>query len=88
MTSQVGTKLNRLLRQWPHGTVAVQSWLTEQGVSRQLAEAYRKTGWLKRFARGDYVRADDQVDWTRAVNAFQRQLGLAIHPAAKTALQM
>jgi len=88
MTSQVGTKLNRLLRQWPHGTVAVQSWLTKQGVSRQLAEAYRKTGWLERFARGVYVRADDQVDWTGAVHAFQHQLGLAIHPAAKTALQM
>ncbi len=88
MTSREGTKLNRLLREWPRGTVGVQSWLTERGVSRQLAEAYRKTGWLERFARGVYVRADDQVEWTGAVHALQRQLGLTIHPAAKTALQM
>jgi len=88
MASQVGTKLNRLLREWPRGTVAVQTWLTEQGVSRQLAEAYRKTGWLERFARGVYVRADDQVDWMGAVHALQHQLGLTVHPAAKTALQM
>ena len=88
MTSQIGTKVNRLLREWPRGTVAVQSWLTEQGVSRQLAEAYRKTGWLERFARGVYVRADDQVDWMGAVHALQHQLGLTVHPAAKTALQM
>jgi hypothetical protein len=88
MTGQIGTKLNRLLREWPRGTVAVQSWLTEQGVSRQLAEAYCKTGWLERLARGVYVRADDQADWMGAVHALQQQLGLTVHPAAKTALQM
>jgi hypothetical protein len=88
MGSQNGTKINHLLREWPRGTVAVQRWLTERGVSRQLAEAYRKTGWLERFARGVYVRTDDQIEWTGAVHALQHQLGLAIHPAAKTALQM
>jgi len=88
MTSQNGTKLNRLLREWPNGTVAVQSWLTERSVSRQLAEAYRKTGWLERFARGVYVRAGEQVEWTGAVYALQHQLGLTVHPAAKTALQL
>jgi hypothetical protein len=88
MTSQGGTKLNRLLREWPRGTVAVQSWLTERGVARQLAEAYRKTGWLERFARGVYVRTDDQVEWTGAVHALQHQLALTIHPAAKTALEL
>jgi Transcriptional regulator, AbiEi antitoxin, Type IV TA system/Transcriptional regulator, AbiEi antitoxin N-terminal domain len=88
MAGQVGTKLNRLLREWPHGTVAVQGWLSERGVSRQLAEAYRRSGWLERLGRGVYVRADDQVDWLGAVHALQHQLGLSIHPAAKTALQM
>lgn len=88
MNSQNGTKLNRLLREWPSGTVAVQSWLTQRSVSRQLAEAYRKSGWLERFARGVYVRAGEQVEWTGAVHALQHQLGLTIHPAAKTALQM
>jgi len=88
MPSQGGTKLNRLLREWPRGTVAVQSWLTERGVSRQLAEAYRKTEWLERLARGVYVRTDDHVEWTGVVHALQHQLGLTIHPAAKTALQL
>ena len=88
MAGQGGTKLNRLLREWPPGTVAVQSWLSERGVSRQLAEAYRKTGWLERIARGVYVRTDDQVEWTGAVHALQHQLGLTVHPAAKTALEL
>ena len=88
MTSQNSTKLNRLLREWPLGTVAVQAWLTEKGVSRQLAEAYRKTGWLERLARGVYIRTDDKVQWMGAVHACQHQLALSIHPGAKTALQM
>lgn len=88
MTRQTGTKLNRLLAEWPPGTVAVQAWLSQRGVSRQLAEAYRSTGWLQRLDRGVYGRAGDSVDWTGAVYAFQEQLGMSIHPAAKTALLM
>lgn len=88
LTSQNSTKLNRLLREWPLGTVAVQAWLTDKGVSRQLAEAYRKTGWLERLARGVYIRTDDKVQWMGAVHALQHQLALSIHPGAKTALQM
>lgn len=88
MPSQKRAKLNQLLSQWPSGTVAVQSWLSQRGVSRQLAEAYCKTNWLHRLGRGAYTRAHDHVDWTGGVYALQTHLHLATHPAAKTALQM
>jgi len=88
MNGQPGTKLNRLLRAWPSGTLAVQRWLSAQGISRQLADRYCRSGWLERVARGVYVRAGEAVTWEGAVYALQRQLGMSIHPGAKTALEM
>lgn len=81
-------KLNELLVKWPKGTVAVQAWLRGQGVSRQLADAYRRSNWVRRIGGGAYVRAGDHVDWTGALYAVQGQLGLPVHVGAKTALQM
>ena len=73
---------------WPRGTLAGYDWLKAHGVYRQLAVTYVKGGWLERVARGAFKRAGDQVDWTGAVYALQTQLGLSVHPAGKTALQM
>ncbi len=88
MSSQNGSKLNLLLKSWPRGTVAVQSWLKTQGVYRQLAEVYRKTAWLERIGRGAFTHAGDTVDWTGGLFAVQQQLGRAIHAGGKTALQL
>jgi hypothetical protein len=86
--SQNSSKINRLLKRWPRKTVAVQSWLSEVGVYRQLVAAYHKTDWLNRVGRGAFMRADDQIDWTGGLYAIQTQLGLSIHAGAKTALQL
>ncbi len=68
--------------------MGVQSWLAERGVSRTLAEAYRKSGWLERIGRGAYVQAGDPPNWLGAVFSLQRHLHLTGHPAAKTALEL
>ena len=44
------TKINRLLKEWPKGTVATSRWLEKQGVRFDLAERYRRTGWLRSVA--------------------------------------
>jgi hypothetical protein len=86
---QNSSKINRLLKQWPRQTVAVQSWLNQIGYSRQLIAAYEKTAWLTRVGRGAFIRADDQdIDWTGGLYTLQTRLNLPIHAGGKTALQL
>ncbi|MGQ0547581.1 MAG: type IV toxin-antitoxin system AbiEi family antitoxin domain-containing protein [Betaproteobacteria bacterium] len=89
MDSHSRSKINQLLTNWPKGAVGPASWLRDQGVSRQLADTYRKTSWLRRLAHGAYVRADDvNVDWTGAVWSMQKLLHMSVHPGGKTALEL
>ncbi len=81
-------KLPDLMAKWPKGTVVVQSWLRDQGVSRQLANSYQRSNWFKRVGPGAYVRPGDRLDWTGGVYALQSQLGLPVHAGGKTALEM
>ena len=74
---------------WPKKTVATYDWLEGQGVYRQLADTYVKSGWLERVGRGAFKWAgEEKVDWTGALYALQTQLKLSVHAAGKTALQM
>ncbi len=80
--------LNQLLIHWPKGVVAVQAWFTQRGISRQLAEKYCRSGWIKRIGRGGYTRTGDVVNLTGAVYALQAQLGFKTHVGGKTALEL
>jgi len=88
MTSESRSKLNRLLRAWPQGTVAVSRWLETQGAYQQLVHQYEKSGWIRRIGQGAYVRAGDAVEWSGGLYALQEQMRLPVHAGAKTALQM
>lgn len=88
MGSVSESKLNLLLKKWPPGTVAVHSWLKEQGIYQQLAYKYEQSAWLKRIGEGAYIRDGETVPWTGAVYALQSQLNLPIHVGGKTALAM
>ena len=88
MAGENGSKINQLLRAWPHGTVATLPWLESQGVSQQLAFEYEKGAWLAHVGRGVYIRSGDKVDWTGGLYAMQSQLKLAVHVGGKTALEM
>lgn len=81
-------KLPDLMSKWPKGTVVVQPWLRAQGVSRQLANAYRRSNWFRRVGPGAYVRPGDRLDWTGGLYALQSLLGLPVHVGGKTALEM
>jgi len=88
MGIQKGTILNRLLKKWPPGTVAVNPWLEKQGVDRQLVQKYKKTDWVKAIGTSALVRSGDNVEWEGGVYALQKQLSLSVHPGGKTALQL
>jgi hypothetical protein len=81
-------KLRALLEAWPKGTVAVQPWLSRQGVSRFLAKRYHQYQWVKRIGSGAYIRPTDSVDWTGGLYAMQTQLDLPVHAGGKTALEL
>jgi len=84
----LATKINQLLKQWPPGTVALQSWLETEGISRKLSHRYVGAGWFERLGHGAYVRSGDTANWRGAVYALQQQAHLAIWPGGATALQL
>ena len=68
--------------------VFVSSWLVDKGYSFELQKQYKKSRWFESIGSGALVRYEDQVDYLGGVYALQTQLGLSVHPAAKTALSL
>lgn len=88
MSTEKLSKINQLLSTQPLGTVLVSSWLTDQGYSPDLQKRYKKSRWFESIGTGALIRYGDQVDYLGALHALQMQLGLSVHPAAKTALSL
>lgn len=88
MSLVIENKINTLLRNWPSGTVCLTSWLTSKGYSNQLLNRYKKSHWLESIGTGALIRSGDKVGYEAAISALQKQLGMSIHPGAKTALSM
>jgi hypothetical protein len=88
MSGQKIYKINQLLKNFPKGSIVVQSWLGNQGISRQLAHRYLCSGWLERVARGAYKRSGDDPKWFGGLNAIQSQLNRQVFAGAYTALNL
>jgi len=88
MSKEIKTKINRLISQWPRGTVSAASYLNRLGFSYDLLVRYKKSGWIQSFGRGAYILYGDKVEWPGALYPLQNQLGLNIHPGGKTALEL
>ena len=80
--------INKLLRDWPRNTIVVYAWFKNQGVYRQLADTYVKSGWIERVGQGAFKRMGESVDWSSGIYALQTQLNMSVHPGGKTALQL
>ncbi|MBI4209598.1 MAG: type IV toxin-antitoxin system AbiEi family antitoxin [Deltaproteobacteria bacterium] len=80
-------KLNQLLQKISQQCVVTQPWLSKNGIYRQLADVYYRSGWLEKIGRGAFARVSDDVSWTGGLCAIQQQMGLPIHVGGKTALQ-
>jgi hypothetical protein len=88
MNTEKPSKLNHLLNIIPSGVVLTSAWLTEQGYSLDLQKQYRKSQWFTSIGTGAVIRVGDQVDYLGGLFALQTQLGMTIHPGAKTALAL
>lgn len=88
MTLENVTKINKLIRSWPKGTVCTSNYLRKQGYKDDLVWYYKKSHWIESIGRGAYKLFGDLVDWYGGVYAIQKQLQLNIHVAAKTALTL
>jgi hypothetical protein len=88
MSKEIEAKINRLISQWPRGTVGAASYLNTLGFNHNLLVRYKKSGWIQSFGRGAYILSGDKVEWPGALYTLQTQLGLNIHPGGKTALEL
>lgn len=88
MTRRRIGKINRVLQKWPSGTVATQTWLSELGVSSKLADWHVGSGWLARFGPMAFLQPGDTVEWPGGLYALQTQLGMTVHVAGRTALEL
>jgi hypothetical protein len=88
MSTEVGSKINKLLNSHPQGIVMLSSWLISQGYSHDLQQRYKKSNWLKSIGVGALIRTNDQVGYEGAIYALQQQSHLTIHPGGRTALSI
>lgn len=88
MTTVISSIINHLLSTTPVGVVLTSAWLTEQGYSLELQNQSRKSHWFRSIRTGAVTRVGDQVHYLGAINALQTQLGMTLHPGAKTALAL
>lgn len=88
MDAEKPTKINRLLQETYPGTVMTSGWLKEKGYSSELIRNYKQSKWLKSFGNGAVVRYNDKIDYLGAIYTMQSQLGMSIHPSARTALSL
>jgi hypothetical protein len=82
------TKINRLMSNWPKGTVKTVKELGRLGYSPQLLKIYSKSKWIQLFVRGMYKRYDDEVNWEGVLYGIQQKGNISIHAGGKTALEM
>lgn len=83
-------KLNWLVSHTSPGSLVLQPWLTEHGISYSLAQKYTQSGWLNKVAAGVYYRPDASGNlrpgWCDALQALVQQLHLPVHLAGLSSI--
>ena len=82
------TKINTILANCPAGVPMPSTWLESQGVSPQLLQTYKKSGWLEPLGRGCWIRAGTEPTRTGAIHALQKLPTHNVYPAARSALEL
>ena len=77
----MSSKINWLVSHASPGTLVLQQWLTENGVSYSLAQKYTQSGWLKKLSSGVYYRPSLKPGWVDVLQAADMQLHLPVHLA-------
>lgn len=88
MTTNKTSKLNLLLTQHLPGTIELASWLEGLGISHDLQQYYRSSGWLEPVGVGASKRPGEIISWEGALYTLQVQGQMPIHAGARTALSL
>ncbi len=88
MSTQNGSKINKLISEWPKGTVSTVWYLESHGYSRKLLTKYKNSRWLAPLGNGAYTLFNDRVEWLGALYPLQTQIDLEVHAGGRTALEM
>lgn len=86
MTTTIRNKLNVLYSQLVPGAPVTSEQLSAFDISADLAVHYVKAGWLKRLARGVFVRQGDQLALHPSLLFLQDKVS-GLHVGGKTALE-
>ena len=91
LSVKMPSKINWLANHAAPGSLVLQPWLTENGISYSLATKYAASGWLKKLSSGVYYRPNPDrnslPDWTDALAAITQQLKRPVHIAGLTSLK-
>ena len=86
----MSSKINWLVSQIAPGSLVLQPWLLENGISYSLTQKYTQSGWLKKLFTGVYYRPDPkkntQPNWADALQALTEQLHLSVHLSGLSSL--
>lgn len=83
------TKINRLITNWPKGTIKTVTELKYLGYTPQLLKIYSKYKWIELFSRGIYKLYNDKVNWQGVLFGFQKKSEVPrLHAGGKTALNL
>ena len=85
MTTTSRTKLKQLLARLPSGTPVTSEDLARDRVSADLSVHYVRAGWLRRLARGVFVRPDSPLALEPSLMLLQRSIP-GLHIGGKSAL--
>ena len=86
----MSSKINWLVSQVAPGSLVLQPWLLENGISYSLTQKYTQSGWLKKLFTGVYYRPDPKKNkqpiWADALQALTEQLHLSVHLSGLSSL--
>jgi len=80
--------LKQLLNTHVPETVYLASSLEEKGISNDLQQYYKKSGWLTSIGTGAFKRPNENIDWKGCLHALQEDLKLPVHAGGLTTLSL
>lgn len=84
----MGTKIQKLLENWPQGAIKTVYSLKAQGYSQSLINHYRKSAWIKSIGEGVVIKAGDKVSVFSAIATMQSDLKIDVRIGGITALEL
>lgn len=86
MTTLSNNKLKLLLSLFDSHKILLSEELLDKGISNDLIQYYRKSGWIKSIGKGVYTRPNIDVSLYDTLEVLQKKMKLKIHLGGKTCL--